>query len=482
MVERRAHRDRVGVVAVVHEDDPVAELQALAPEAGESYARSAVGHLRRAARPARRRPRSRPGRWSGCGPRRRGSGRAAPRPASRPGPRSRPRRPARSTRLDVAARAEAEQPPAPVRGAARARPPRPGPRRCRRAAAPPSSSALAAAIASTEPSSSTWTGPTLVITPTSGSAIARQLGDLARPAHRHLQHQQVGVLGRLEHGQRQPDLGVEVLAVGVDAAGQQRPGDVLDRGLADRAGDADDAGAERPPPGARQRLQRRPAGRRPRRPRRRPRCGRLASASGTNCDISGRDDDAPGAGVDRRRGELAAVARSRRAGRRRGRRRPVAAESIVARARRASGAPSATTSAPSAAAISAGVEPHAGAAAASAAPRGRPRGRRRGPCGRPRTPGPARGPCRRSRPCRRARPARAPGRSPRGGRRSTSSSSAAAAPPATSATIASGSSERGLSEVTTPGRRARRRPAPSSAACRGRGRRRRRRPRSAGPR
>ena len=31
---------------------------------------------------------------------------------------------------------------------------------------------MAAAIASTEPSSSTWTGPTLVITATSGSAIA----------------------------------------------------------------------------------------------------------------------------------------------------------------------------------------------------------------------------------------------------------------------------------------------------------------------
>ena len=33
-------------------------------------------------------------------------------------------------------------------------------------------SAFAAAIASTVPSSSTWTGPTLVITATSGSAIA----------------------------------------------------------------------------------------------------------------------------------------------------------------------------------------------------------------------------------------------------------------------------------------------------------------------
>src|SRR5215213_5522837 len=44
VVERGPHGDRVGVVAVVHEDDPVAQLEALAPEAGEAYVRSAVGH------------------------------------------------------------------------------------------------------------------------------------------------------------------------------------------------------------------------------------------------------------------------------------------------------------------------------------------------------------------------------------------------------------------------------------------------------
>src|SRR6187200_1093677 len=44
MVERRAHRHRIGVVAVVHENDPAGELEALAAEAAESYARSAVGH------------------------------------------------------------------------------------------------------------------------------------------------------------------------------------------------------------------------------------------------------------------------------------------------------------------------------------------------------------------------------------------------------------------------------------------------------
>ena len=99
-----------------------------------------------------------------------------------------------------------------------------------------------------------------------GLGDRRQLGDLAGAAHRHLQHQQLGVRGRFEHGQRQADLGVEVLAVGVDAARQQRPGDVLDRGLADRAGDADDRGAERAAPGARQAPAARPADRRRRRP------------------------------------------------------------------------------------------------------------------------------------------------------------------------------------------------------------------------
>ena len=96
-------------------------------------------------------------------------------------------------------------------------------------------------------------------------------------------------VGRLEHGQRQPDLGVEVLAVGVDPPGQQRPGDVLDRGLADRAGDADDPGAERAAPGAGQRLQRRQRvldREDPARPRSRP--GRRATRRPT--------DDAPGAG------------------------------------------------------------------------------------------------------------------------------------------------------------------------------------------
>src|SRR3954452_14235197 len=45
VAQRGAHRDWIGVVAVVHQDDPVADLEALAPEAGESYVPNAVGHI-----------------------------------------------------------------------------------------------------------------------------------------------------------------------------------------------------------------------------------------------------------------------------------------------------------------------------------------------------------------------------------------------------------------------------------------------------
>src|SRR6185312_9049370 len=101
----------------------------------------------------------------------------------------------------------------------------------------------------------------------------------------------------------------EVLAVGMDVAGQQGASDVLDRGLADRAGDADDAGAKRPAPGPRQRLHRRQRiidGEDP---------GTVSIAAVLWSAIRTKglpqlvaDDRAPGPGGDCRRGELAAVA------------------------------------------------------------------------------------------------------------------------------------------------------------------------------
>ena len=85
-----------------------------------------------------------------------------------------------------------------------------------------------------------------------------QLGDLALAAHRHLEHQRLGSARRLEDRQRQPDLGVPVLARGVrdQARAQQRGEDVLGRGLAGRAGDREHLRAELAPPAARQRVQR----------------------------------------------------------------------------------------------------------------------------------------------------------------------------------------------------------------------------------
>ncbi len=126
---------------------------------------------RRAARPAPHRPRWPPARSRGCGPRRRGTGRPGARPGvsisasvtpsatrlstaktSPPGPKRSSRGAVRQVRLQLAGVTGTTAVPS-VGSAA-------------------STSALAAAIASTEPSSSTWTGPTLVITATSGSAIS----------------------------------------------------------------------------------------------------------------------------------------------------------------------------------------------------------------------------------------------------------------------------------------------------------------------
>ncbi len=165
------HRDRVGVVAVVHERDATGELEMLTAKAREGYVRRPTGHRGevgaerhadrdrrqrvldvvalgerqdeallargRAHRDVRRAPgdlrlerrgRRRPGRTSG---------RRARRPDAARAPR---RRPGRS----------------------------PGPR----ARGPPRISAFASAIASSVPSSSRCTGPTLVMTPISGSAIS----------------------------------------------------------------------------------------------------------------------------------------------------------------------------------------------------------------------------------------------------------------------------------------------------------------------
>ena len=83
-----------------------------------------------------------------------------------------------------------------------------------------------------------------------------------------------------------------------------------------------------------------------------------------------------------------------------------------------------------------------------------------GSCGRRRTPDPARAPCRRSRRCRPGR--RPPIASAIAARRSTSCATSVPAPSRISAMIASGSSERGLSDVTITRSASRRAIAPIS--------------------
>ena len=115
---------------------------------------------------------------------------------------------------------------------------------------------MASAIASRVPSSSRWTGPMLVIAATSGSAIPHSSAIWPRPRIA-ISSTSTSRLGRRrQHGERQADLGVVVLRAGVDAHGQDRVADVLDRGLAHRAGDPDHRAAELAPPGACERLER----------------------------------------------------------------------------------------------------------------------------------------------------------------------------------------------------------------------------------
>ena len=177
----------------------------------------------------------------------------------------------------------------------------------------------------------------------------RQLGDLPSAAHPHLQHQRLRAGRRGEQLQRQPDLGVEVAAADERAAVrlQERGEDVLRGGLAGRAGDRDRLRAQLAAPGAREPLER---------------CQRVLGGEHRACALSEllrmlrRDEHAPGA---RPR------APARRSGRRRASRpgRPTnrspattARESIATRAGPpASAAPGAARRAPAASATCCGV-------------------------------------------------------------------------------------------------------------------------------
>ena len=176
VVEGGAHRQRVGVVAVVDDDDPARPAR----RARRAARRSA---RRRARRLARRRARGRRGERV-----RRSALTAVDVRRSANGSRRAPS----GERVDVAAGAEGDDVDvvAQVRRRAAAR--RPGRPRSPPARRPASSSALAARDASSEPSSSRWTGPMLVITPTSGSAIAASSAIWPKPRIAHLEHEHLG--------------------------------------------------------------------------------------------------------------------------------------------------------------------------------------------------------------------------------------------------------------------------------------------------
>ena len=302
VVERRAHRDRVGVVAVVDRGRSRRRARRRSPRRREkpipaAPARPSPPSGSPSATPAAIAARALVRLWASA----KGKLEALlARRASRPAPRSRPSPTRDLARLDVAAGAEAQQP---LGARSRCGSSSPGLGRDDRGAAvgaaPSSISALAAAIASTEPSSSTWTGPTLVITATSGSAISASSAIWPAPRIAISSTSASVSVGRLEHGQRQPDLGVEVLA------GWRGPG---------RAGAPGQMSLTEvlpvepviPTTGRRARAARRgrapaapPAGRRRRRPSRRRRRPSLAPRRARR--RAGADDDAPGAGLERRR-------------------------------------------------------------------------------------------------------------------------------------------------------------------------------------
>ena len=171
-----------------------------------------------------------------------------------------------------------------------------------------------------------------------------QLGDLPGAAHPHLQDERLGAGRSAEHDERQADLGVVVERTddGAHLRAEHRADDVLRRRLAGRAGDRDHPGAERAAPGASEPVQR----------EERVRVGEADPVAARPLGVLGRDEHAPGAGVERLLRERAAVVARSRAARRTGRPDRTARESMTARDGPAAARVSPTSRAPAAAARS----------------------------------------------------------------------------------------------------------------------------------
>ena len=247
-----------------------------------------------------------------------------------------------------------------------------------------------------------------------GGRQRRELGDLARAAHAHLDHGDLGALGEPHQRHRHADLGVAVArrALRRDAGrAQHRDEDVLRGRLARGPGDPDDARAAALERQAPRRLEH---GRRVGRDDHRP-----AHARGSRPRSTARPPRPPPPPRRRRAGRRARAGRRRRPRRgrpRRGPREATSRESTDAPSTSVSGLP--TGSRASAADLRMSLTVSLTRPPLPRRRRRAPRGRRRGrrTASPPRcAPAPARAPCRRSRRRRRRRPRRPPRRSPPAG-------------------------------------------------------------------
>ena len=227
VVECGAHRHRVGVVAVVHDDDPARELDPLPAHVRQRHVDLALGldadRARRGQRGERIQTHVRRG--EGQCQARRQLGDVAARPEGH------------GRHVLAAVGVEQRLAMGQHRGGARAQ--------------PGDELGLGGGDRLHAAQQLEVDGPDVDDHADVGLGDPRQLGDLAAAAHRHLEHEHLGPGRRAEDGERQADLRVEVLGGGDDApVRREHPGEqVLRGGLARRPGDPDDLRAQAPAPG-----------------------------------------------------------------------------------------------------------------------------------------------------------------------------------------------------------------------------------------